>query len=545
MTRLQADALTIGYGGPAVVQDLSAHFADGRVTSIIGPNGCGKSTLLRALARLLKPRGGAAILDGESIQRQPTKDVARRLGLLPQGAVPPEAITVEDLVRRGRFPHQSLFSTPTDSDRLAVERALERANVQDLRTRPVDELSGGQRQRAWIAMALAQETPLLLLDEPTTYLDVAHQQEVLELVRDLNREGKTIVMVLHDVNEAARASDHIIAMRDGVIVAEGAPGDVVTPERLLDVFGVRTDVVAHPRSQLPVCIPRGPSEGCAVVPLPDARLRAEGLTVGYDRRVVATDLSVDFPHGAVTAIIGPNACGKSTLLRCLARLLQPQGGRVLLDGASIHRASRGALARRMGMLTQAPQAPPDVTVEELVAAGRFPYQRWYAQWSDQDERAVAEALEATGMAASRHARVDSLSGGQRQRVWIAMSLAQHAEIMLLDEPTTFLDIAHQVEVLDLVRRLNRDQGRTVVMVLHDLVQACRYADFLIAMRDGEILARGRPVDIVTPDLIRAVFDVEADVLQDEQSGAPLVLLADVRRPSDPGHDQDEVALAMR
>jgi iron complex transport system ATP-binding protein len=199
----------------------------------------------------------------------------------------------------------------------------------------------------------------------------------------------------------------------------------------------------------------------------------------------------------------------------------------------------------MGMLTQAPQAPPDVTVEELVAAGRFPYQRWYAQWSDQDERAVAEALEATGMAASRHARVDSLSGGQRQRVWIAMSLAQHAEIMLLDEPTTFLDIAHQVEVLDLVRRLNRDQGRTVVMVLHDLVQACRYADFLIAMRDGEILARGRPVDIVTPDLIRAVFDVEADVLQDEQSGAPLVLLADVRRPSDPGHDQDEVALAMR
>ncbi len=539
MTRLEAQTLTLAYGSDApVVHALTTGVPDGRVTSIIGPNGCGKSTLLRSLARLMKPKGGAVVLDGQSIHAQSTKEVARRLGLLPQNATAPEAITVEDLVRRGRFPHQSLFATSTDDDRIAIEDALHRANVADLRDRQVDELSGGQRQRVWIAMALAQETPLLLLDEPTTYLDVAHQQEILELVRRLNRDGKTIVMVLHDVNEAARASDHIIAMRGGEIVAEGLPSEVISPDLLRSVFGVETDVVTHAGFGLPVCVPRGRFSADPASAIGDGRrLTAAGLSLAYDARVVVQDLSLEFPDGAVTAIIGPNACGKSTLLRCLARLLAPREGAALLDGASIHGSSRRSLSRRIGMLTQAPVAPPDVTVEELVAAGRFPYQRWYRQWAEEDEHAVEDALTATAMADLRDASVDTLSGGQRQRAWVAMALAQQTEIMLLDEPTTFLDIAHQVEVLDLVRMLNREQGRTVVMVLHDLVQASRYADYLVAMKDGAVVAAGRPVDIVTPALIREVFAVEADVLPDPVSGAPMVLIAD------PGWTAPPVAMA--
>lgn len=526
-SRLQARDLTLAYDGPDIVEGLSFDLPDGRITSIIGPNGCGKSTLLRALARLMRPRAGSALLDGQAVHQQPTKEVARRLGLLPQGASAPDAITVEDLVRRGRFPHQSTFSPPTDRDRVAVDHAIALAGIEDLRSRPVDELSGGQRQRAWIAMTLAQETPLILLDEPTTYLDVAHQQEVLGLVRRLNREdGKTVAMVLHDVSEAARVSDHVIAMREGRIIAQGPPAEVIRPDVLARVFGIETEVVPHPTTGAPICVPLGAiamdlEAGHA---LPRAcRLCAVNCTLAYDRSVIATGLSVDVPDGAVTAIVWPNACGKSTLLRALARLLKPAEGDSFLDGAPLSRVKRRTLAQCLGLLPQAPVAPSDVTVEELVAGGRTPYQRWYRQWSAEDERAVDDALALTHTAGLRHRTTYALSGGQRQRAFLGMALARETPIMLLDEPTTFLDIAHQVEVLDLVRALNRDEGRTVVMVLHDLTQACRYADHLVVMHEGRVVATGSPSAIVTPDLVRDVFGIEAAVVTDARTGRPLVL----------------------
>ncbi|MCC7366294.1 MAG: ABC transporter ATP-binding protein [Dehalococcoidia bacterium] len=525
--RLRTGELTLAYGSQPVVTDLSLGLPDGQVTTIIGANACGKSTLLRALARLMKPSNGAVYFDGQAIHRLPAKEVARRLGLLAQQSNAPEGVTVEDLVRRGRYPHQSFLQPPSRDDHEAVERALELTGMQPLRHRPVDELSGGQRQRAWIAMALAQDTPVLLLDEPTTYLDIAHQHEVLSLVRRLNREeGRTVVMVLHDINEAAAVSDRIVALRDGAVLADGAPDEVLRPELLERVFGVECDVVAHPRDSRPVSIPRSrlARRGSRTPEVePRGELRAHGLRLGYGKREVVPGLSTEIPAGEVTVIVGANACGKSTVLRALGRLVEPRAGQAMLDGRDVHRYRHREFARRVGVLPQSPVPPPDLLVEDLVAAGRYPHQRWYRQWSRADARAVERALAATGTEDLRGRPVAQLSGGQRQRAFLAMTLAREAPVLLLDEPTTFLDIAHQVEVLDLVREANRERGVTVLMVLHDLALACRYADRLIAMKDGAVVAAGTPAEVMTPELVQAVFGVEACVVENGQSGAPLVL----------------------
>jgi iron complex transport system ATP-binding protein len=259
MSRLRAEGLTLAYEDRTVVEGLDLEIPDGRVTVIVGPNACGKSTLLRALGRLLKPRRGAVLLDGTELSRIPTRQIARAIGLLPQSPVPPEGITVADLVSRGRQPHQRWWQQWSEADERTVTGAMERTATLDLAERPVDELSGGQRQRVWIAMALAQDTDLLLLDEPTTYLDIAHQVEVLDLVRRLNRErGRTVVAVLHDLNQAARYADHLIAMKGGRIVAEGAPGEIVTAELVREVFGLESVVVPDPVTGSPLVVPGAP-----------------------------------------------------------------------------------------------------------------------------------------------------------------------------------------------------------------------------------------------------------------------------------------------
>ncbi|ARQ70108.1 ABC transporter ATP-binding protein [Streptomyces marincola] len=250
------------------------------------------------------------------------------------------------------------------------------------------------------------------------------------------------------------------------------------------------------------------------------RLGARGLVLGYDESSPVVDgLDLDVPDGQVTVIVGPNACGKSTTLRALGRLLRPSGGAVLLDGQELARIPTRRVAQAIGLLPQSPAAPEGITVADLVARGRQPHQRWWRQWSDADERAVREAMELTDVASLAARPVDALSGGQRQRVWIAMALAQETDLLLLDEPTTFLDIAHQVDVLNLVRRLER----TVVTVLHDLNQAARYGDFLVAMKDGRIVARGRPDEVVTAGLVREVFGLDAVVVPDPVTGSPLVV----------------------
>jgi iron complex transport system ATP-binding protein len=257
-------------------------------------------------------------------------------------------------------------------------------------------------------------------------------------------------------------------------------------------------------------------------------LRAEELKLAYDQRVVAERLGVEIPDRSFTVIVGPNACGKSTLLRALARLLKPKQGTVFLDGEPILSLHGKEVARRLGLLPQSPITPEGITVADLVARGRYPYQGLLKQWSRDDEAAVAEAMDAVGVTDLADRVVDELSGGQRQRVWLALVLAQQTPIMLLDEPTTFLDIAHQIEVLDLCSRLH-EEGRTLVAVLHDLNHACRYGTHLVAMRGGEVIAQGRPGEVVTADLVERVFGLPCQVIEDPECGTPLIVPADRRR----------------
>lgn len=271
MANLHTEALELAYESNVIIQNMNVSIPSGKVTALIGPNGCGKSTLLRGLARLLQPRKGSAYIDGKAIHQMPTRDLAKQLGILPQSPVAPEGLTVMELVAQGRYPHQSWFQQWSLEDEQAIEKALEITGMEEFRMRPVDALSGGQRQRAWIAMTLAQETPVILLDEPTTYLDLAHQVEVLQLLERLNKEqGRTVVMVVHDLNHATRHANHVIAMKAGKIVAAGVPTDIVTSELLQEVFGIDADIVPDPRTGVPLCIPYGlkhSSEGVRTTPL--------------------------------------------------------------------------------------------------------------------------------------------------------------------------------------------------------------------------------------------------------------------------------------
>ncbi|MFF8918459.1 ABC transporter ATP-binding protein [Streptomyces sp. NPDC015032] len=271
----------------------------------------------------------------------------------------------------------------------------------------------------------------------------------------------------------------------------------------------------------------GTSDATAA-PSATSRLTVRELTLAYEDRTVVHELDLAVPDGQVTVIVGPNACGKSTTLRALGRLLKPRGGSVLLDGTELSKIPTRKIAQSIGLLPQTPVAPEAITVSDLVARGRQPHQHWWQQWSEEDERAVTDAMERTDITALGDRSVDELSGGQRQRVWIAMALAQETDLLLLDEPTTYLDIAHQVEVLDLVHRLTAPaadgtRGRTVVTVLHDLNQAARYADHLVAMKAGRIVAEGRPGDVVTAGLVREVFGLDAVIVPCPVTGSPLVV----------------------
>jgi iron complex transport system ATP-binding protein len=254
-----------------------------------------------------------------------------------------------------------------------------------------------------------------------------------------------------------------------------------------------------------------------------SELQTQQLTLSYENATIIKNLDVVIPSGKITVLVGPNGCGKSTLLRGMSRLLKPRGGLVTLDGQDIWKLPTKQLAKQLGILPQSPTAPEGLTVHELVAQGRYPHQSWLQQWSADDERITREALDITNLTEYADRPVDTLSGGQRQRAWIAMTLAQDSDVLLLDEPTTYLDLAYQIEVLDLLHHLNVERGKTIIMVLHDLNQACRYADHLIAMRSGEIIAQGEPADVVTEDLVFDVFGVQCRVVPDPIGGTPLIV----------------------
>ncbi|HYW19664.1 MAG TPA: ABC transporter ATP-binding protein [Nodularia sp. (in: cyanobacteria)] len=253
------------------------------------------------------------------------------------------------------------------------------------------------------------------------------------------------------------------------------------------------------------------------------QLSANNLTLGYDGVTIVKNLDLTIPQGKITALVGANGCGKSTLLRGLARLLKPHGGTVYLDAADLFKLSTKDVAKKLGILAQGPVAPEGLTVRDLVACGRFPYQNWLQQWTKEDERFVEIALETTRMKELAERELDTLSGGQRQRAWIAMALAQNTNILLLDEPTTFLDLAHQIEVLDLLWELNQNHGRTLVMVLHDLNQACRYADYLVAVKQGRVYTCGTPEEVMNKTTVQEVFGLDSQIVTDPVTGTPMCI----------------------
>lgn len=255
---LQTNNLHAGYEKKLILNDVNVSIPQNKISIIIGANGCGKSTLLKTMARLIKPARGEVVLDGKSIHHMPPKQLAKTLGLLPQSPVVPEGITVADLVGRGRFPHQTLFGSWSKKDYEAVAEALEMMNITEFADRNIDELSGGQRQRVWIAMALAQQTDILFLDEPTTYLDITYQVEILDLLTDLNKKyGTTIVMVLHDINLSARYADYLFTMKEGQLIAEGAPENIVTSALIKETFNLECAVITDPVSHTPLILPIG------------------------------------------------------------------------------------------------------------------------------------------------------------------------------------------------------------------------------------------------------------------------------------------------
>jgi iron complex transport system ATP-binding protein len=257
--------------------------------------------------------------------------------------------------------------------------------------------------------------------------------------------------------------------------------------------------------------------------LSNHRIEAEQLTLAYDGAPIIRNLSLVIPPQKITVLVGANGCGKSTLLRGLAKLLKPKSGIVYLDGKNISQLKATTVAKKLGMLTQSPVAPEGLTVRDLVAMGRYPHQSWLQQWSMEDEKKVAEALRITTIDELADRSLDSLSGGQRQRAWIAMVLAQDTDILLLDEPTTFLDLAHQVELLDLLDELQESQGKTIVMILHDLNLSCRYADYLVAIQQGKVYATGTPEQVMTEEMVREVFNLECRIVPDPLADTPMCI----------------------
>lgn len=246
----------------------------------------------------------------------------------------------------------------------------------------------------------------------------------------------------------------------------------------------------------------------------------ENLSISYENKIIVEDLYMNIPSGKVTTIIGPNGCGKSTVLKAISRVLKPKDGMVYLNGSDIHKLSTKEVAKKMAILPQTPQAPAGLTVGDLVSYGRFPHQKGFGKLSNHDKEIVSWALQATNLSSLETTEVDSLSGGQRQRVWIAMALAQQTDLILLDEPTTYLDMAYQLEVLELLLRLNREQNCTIVMVLHDLNLAARFADYMIAIRNGKIVAHGTYHEIMTADVLRETFNIEAEITKESRTGRP-------------------------
>ncbi|WKD62143.1 putative siderophore transport system ATP-binding protein YusV [Corynebacterium ciconiae DSM 44920] len=512
---IRAEDLTVRYTrrGEAVIEGLNLTIGPG-VTALIGPNGCGKSTLLRTLSRLIRPSGGAVWVDGHQLARLSKKSAARLVAVLGQHGATSSGMTVRDVVSKGRYPYQGLFQPQTHTDMRAVDEALEHCGITQFADHAVDALSGGQKQRAWIAMTLAQTTPIVFLDEPTSYLDIGAEQRVLELISAIAARGIRVIVVLHDVNSAAQVADTVVVMRRGQIIASGPCQEVLTSELHRSVFGLECHFL-HARNRTALMPHLGAGVAAPREAAPPAALSAREIRTGYGDTTVSDGLSMEIPQGMITGVIGPNGCGKSTLVRTLTGIVAPQAGTVecatTAGVSTVHALSAQQRGRHIAVLAQHATALEGFSVEDVVSAGRHPHRRRLHSWSSEDEQAVEEALALADIVPLRHRPLGHLSGGQQQRVWLARALAQDTPVLVLDEPTTYLDRTHQVALMEAVAERNATTGVTVLMVLHDINLAARYCHHMIAMNDGQIVAKGRPSEVLTAERIAELYGAEVDI----------------------------------
>ncbi|WP_053228025.1 ABC transporter ATP-binding protein [Spirochaeta cellobiosiphila] len=507
---LDINDLSTGYGQKQIIKELNQRISSGEITCLIGPNGSGKSTLLRAIAKLLPMKQGYIYLNGKDISQYKPSEYARKLGFLPQISSQQIQTTVKELVKRGRYPYMGIFQNLQDSDEVAINKALSIAGLMELADKPIDELSGGQRQRAWIAMALAQDTEILLLDEPTTYLDINHRHEILQLIDDLcHIENKTVIVVLHDLNEASLLAHNVIAMANGDVMAFGKGNDIFNSSLMSRLYSTACEEYkTNAPNNLPIILPINNQtiQKSTDDSFPSS-LTFNNVKLGYGDQTIINELNLEIKQGTITVILGPNGCGKSTLLKGLIADLHPQSGEILLNNIDTRTLNAHKRAAKIAMLYQQEDLPEYCSVIEYVQLGRYRHNHWYDQWNRTDRALIDEALSTVNMLEYKKTDIHSLSGGQQQRVRFARLLVQQSDMIVLDEPTSFLDLKSQVDVLECVKKLNKTFGTTVIMVLHDPWQACRYADEVILMNNGSVTNYGKVKSVLSPKALTDLYNV--------------------------------------
>lgn len=468
--------LTSSYVDIDIIKGITHNFKKNSITCIIGQNGCGKSTFLKTLSKMLNINSGSIDISGRDINSMNSKEIALKLGFLTQSSETHKGLTVYDLISRGRYPHKGILQINSIKDEKIIENAIKLTELEHIKNKNLDDISGGQKQRAWIGMILAQDTDILLLDEPTTYLDIHHREEIINLIIKLrNTYDKTIITVLHDIYEAQILADYIIGIKDGKIFNKGMATELINKDFLENLFEVDCDEYKFEnRNYYLPSIQRTQLKKINK----NYIYEISKLNVSYEKYNVLKDINLTFDEGLIHCIMGINGSGKSTLIKAMVQENTTISGSLSLLNKKLNSYSNKELSNLIAYLPQEEDFPKGFTVEEYVNLGRFSYNNWYSQWTRNDKKIVFESLEKVGAEKYIKNTLVNLSGGQKQRVRIARLLAQKSDILFLDEPCSFLDIKGQKEVLDCIRQISINEKKTIIMILHDPWQATLYGNKL-------------------------------------------------------------------